>query len=73
MGFNRENYARIKSEYDGKYLRAEEEARFRKSEIHSLLPEVARIDAALASNRENGKPILCLGSLYLYHSVIDLL
>ena len=48
MGFNRENYARIKSEYDGKYLRAEQEARFRKSEIHSLLPEVARIDAALA-------------------------
>lgn len=48
MGFNRENYARIKAEYDGKYLRAEQEAQFRKSEIHALLPEVAKIDSELS-------------------------
>lgn len=50
MGFNRENYARIKAEYDGKYLRAEEEARFRRSEIHTRIPEVAKIDAELATS-----------------------
>lgn len=50
MGFNRVNYARIKAEYDGKYLRAEEEAQFRKSEIHALLPEVAKIDGELATS-----------------------
>ena len=49
MGFNRENYARIKQEYDGKYLRAQDAARLRRAEIHAKLPEVARIDAELAA------------------------
>lgn len=49
MGFNRENYARIKQEYDGKYLRAQDAARLRRAEIHSKLPEVARIDAMLSA------------------------
>ena len=49
MGFNRENYARIKEEYDGKYLRAQEMAILRRSEIHAKLPEVAKIDLELAS------------------------
>ena len=48
MGFNRENYARIKQEYDGKYLRAREAALFRRSEIHAKLPEVAKIDLELS-------------------------
>ena len=50
MGFNRENYAKIKGEYEGKYLRAIEEAQFRRAEIHAKLPEVARIDGELASS-----------------------
>ncbi|MBQ7830065.1 MAG: ATP-binding protein [Clostridia bacterium] len=50
MGFNRENYAKIKGEYEGKYLRAIEEAQFRRAEIHARLPEVARIDGELASS-----------------------
>ncbi len=49
MGFNRENYARIKEEYSGKYLRAQEAARLRRSEIHALLPEIAKIDAELSA------------------------
>lgn len=49
MGFNRENYARIKEEYSGKYLRAQETARLRRAEIHSKLPEIAGIDAQLSS------------------------
>ena len=48
MGFNRENYARIKEEYDGKYLRAQEQAQFRRAEIHAALPEIAEIDRALS-------------------------
>ena len=50
MGFNRENYARIKQEYDGKYLRAQESARLRRAEVHAKLPEVARIDAELSAS-----------------------
>jgi DNA replication protein DnaC len=49
MGFNRENYAKIKEEYDGKYLRAQEAALFRRSEIHAKLPEVAKIDLELST------------------------
>lgn len=48
MGFNRENYARIKQEYEGKYLRAQEDARFRRTEIHTLIPEIAQIDKELS-------------------------
>lgn len=50
MGFNRENYARIKEEYSGKYLRAQEAARLRRAEIHALLPEIAKIDAELSTS-----------------------
>ncbi len=47
MGFNRENYVKIKSEYDGKYLRAEETAHFRRHEVHAKVPGVAEVDKAL--------------------------
>ena len=50
MGFNKENYARIKEEYSGKYLRAQDAARLRRLEIDGKLPEVAEIDAALAAS-----------------------
>ena len=50
MGFNRENYARIKQEYDGKYLRAQEAARLRRAEVHARLPEIAKIDAELSAS-----------------------
>ena len=49
MGFNRENYAKIKAEYDGKYLRAEEAAKVRRAEVHAALPEIAEIDRKLAT------------------------
>ncbi len=48
MGFNRENYKRIKEEYEGKYLRAQEEAQFRRAEVHAALPEAAEIDRELS-------------------------
>ena len=49
MGFNKENYKKIKEEYDGKYLRAQEAARLRRAEVHTAIPEIAEIDKQLAS------------------------
>ena len=48
MGFNRENYARIKQEYDGKYLRAQDAARLRRAEVHANVPGVEEIDKQLS-------------------------
>lgn len=48
MSFNRENYKRIKEEYDGKYLKARDAANLRRAEIHACIPEVAQIDRELA-------------------------
>ena len=48
MGFNRENYKRIKEEYDGKYLRAAEQAQLKRAEVHTKIPAVALIDRELA-------------------------
>lgn len=49
MGFNRENYRRIKEEYDGKYLRAIEDARLRRAEVHMKVDGVEEIDKALSA------------------------
>lgn len=48
MGYNRENYRRIKHEYDGKNLRVKEEAERRTKELHQKIPELEEIDAALS-------------------------
>ncbi len=47
MGYNRENYRRIKQEYDGKNLRAKDEAAARQRELHQKIPELRQIDAAM--------------------------
>lgn len=47
MGFNRENYKRIREEYDGKYLRARELAELRRAEVYASVPEVEKIDKEL--------------------------
>ncbi|MBQ8409529.1 MAG: ATP-binding protein [Clostridia bacterium] len=49
MGFNKDNYARIKQEYDGKYRRAEDDAKLRRAEVHAVCPEIKEIDHQLAS------------------------
>ncbi len=49
MGYNKENFKRIRDEYATKHLVAESAARARTSEIHSALPEIMSIDRALAS------------------------
>lgn len=49
MSFNRENYKRIKEEYNGKYIRAREAANTRRMFIHEQLPQIAEIDRELSS------------------------
>lgn len=48
MGFRRENYRKIKREYEGKHLRAAEAAEERRKELQVKIPEVAEIDAMLS-------------------------
>lgn len=48
MGFNRNNYIRIKEEYNGKYRRAEEEAKLRRSEVEMTVAGVAEINKQLS-------------------------
>ena len=48
MGYNQENYRRIREEYSRKYLEVQEAASKRREEIHAVLPEVKEIDGQLA-------------------------
>ena len=48
MGFNRNNYIRIKEEYNGKYRRAEEEAKLRRHEVELSVAGVAEINKQLS-------------------------
>ncbi|MBR6709784.1 MAG: ATP-binding protein [Clostridia bacterium] len=50
MGYNRENFRRIKAEYETKYIAAREAAERRRAELHAAFPEVAEFDAALHRN-----------------------
>lgn len=49
MGYNRENYKRIRTAYQTKYLNALEIAEQRRAELHRKSPEVAAIDRKLAA------------------------
>ena len=57
MGYNREDYVRIKNEYSRKYIIARQRADERKSELYAKLPEVKQIDAMLAGT---GKDIMAV-------------
>ena len=48
MGFSRENYRKIKREYEGKALRAQEEAQNRKRELGILHPDIKELDDSLS-------------------------
>ena len=49
MAYNKENYRRIRTAYQTKYLKAYEEADKRTAELHAKSSELAAIDRALAS------------------------
>ncbi len=48
MGYNKNNFKRIREEYATKHLIAERAAEEKRRELHRALPEVARIDTMLA-------------------------
>lgn len=49
MGYNKENYSRIRTAYQTKYLKAYEQADRRRAELHQKSPEIAAIDRKLAA------------------------
>ena len=48
MGYNKENYKRVREEYRTKYLRAYEEAARRTAELHAKSPELKALDRQLS-------------------------
>lgn len=47
MGFNSDNYRRIRAEYDNKFNRARQEADVRRAELHGAIPSLRAVDAEL--------------------------
>lgn len=62
MGYNRENFNRIKQEYDDKYIRAREMADLRRAKIHTDIPEIAEIDRILECTGARIMSIVCSGT-----------
>lgn len=48
MGYNKENFIRIRREFEQKHLKAKQSASERLEELHSKIPELRDIDAALS-------------------------
>ncbi len=48
MGYNKENYKRIRAEYETKALRAQEEAELRRAELYAAIPELGNLDRQLS-------------------------
>lgn len=48
MGYNKENFKRIREEYATKHLVAENEANVKRSLVHAKFPEIAQIDSELS-------------------------
>lgn len=62
MGYNRENFNRVRQEYDEKYINARRAASERLIEIHSRIPDVMRIDRALEQTGAKIMGIVCSGA-----------
>ena len=63
MGYNRENFNRIKQEYEEKYIHAREAADARRRYIHSIIPEIAEIDKILERTGARIMGIICSGDI----------
>ena len=61
MGYNREDYIRIKAEYSDKYLRARERAEQRRFELYERISGVREIDAILAGTGSEIMKIIVSG------------
>ena len=61
MGYNRENFNRIRQEYEQKYIHAAEAADARRLEVHSAIPELRYIDNQLKKTGARIMSIICAG------------
>ena len=61
MGYNRENFNRIREEYDKKYMNARRAATDRLFEIHTKIPEIMKIDRILGETGAKIMSIICSG------------
>ena len=48
MGYNKDNYKRIRTEYETKTFRAQEEADARRAELYGAIPELKELDESLS-------------------------
>ena len=62
MGYNREDYVRIKAEYSQKYAKARQAADLRCEELYYKIPEVKQIDKLLASTGSQIMTIIAAGN-----------
>lgn len=62
MSYNRENFNRIKQDYEDKYIRAREIAEMKRFQIHSEIPEIAEIDKLLERTGAQIMGIICSGA-----------
>ena len=62
MGYNREDYVRIKAEYSQKYAKARQAADLRCEELYYKIPEVKQIDKLLSSTGSQIMTIIATGS-----------
>lgn len=62
MGYNRENFNRIKQEYDQKYILAGEAADARLREVHAAIPELRIIDDTLKKTGSRIMSVICSGA-----------
>ena len=62
MGYNREDFVRIKAEFSEKYLEARKRAEDRRWELYERFPEIRRIDAELAKTGASIMTVISSGS-----------
>ena len=61
MGYNKEDYVRIKAEYSQKYVKARQMADERRFELYAKIPKVRQIDSILAGTGSEIMAIIVSG------------
>lgn len=62
MGFNTEDFVRIREEYSKKYLKAQEAADARSAELHAKIPDLKKLDTYLSSTAMKIMDAVCSGN-----------
>lgn len=69
MGYNRENFNRIKQEYEEKYAAKREAAERRKAEVQASVPGLAALDRQLEATGAQLMRVICSGAPNVKESV----